>query len=194
MHQGFRFNPGQDSTVEVPVNSQHQPQDIWVRTYCSSHHWIMPSYQVFFLSETPDIVEQRQPFPHCTLYKSPCHKICEHNKKVVFMLFSFGKIYFASRMWIWLALPFLSSSNLDSRNWAECKWREILRTCDEAWCWPWYSWFVEPTSTIVHLQASWDVKKINKLLFVYATVYQIICYLQLEAFFTHTINPTGKIW
>lgn len=110
---------------------QHQPQDICIRTYCSSHHWIMPSHQVF-LTETPDIVEQRQPFPHCTLYKSLCHKISEHNKMIFFMLFSFEEIYFTSGMWIWLTLPFLSSFSLDSKNWAEWKWGEILRPCGES--------------------------------------------------------------
>lgn len=42
-------------------------------------------------------------FSHCARHKSPCHRICEHNRMVVFMLLSFGVIYFTSGVCAWLS-------------------------------------------------------------------------------------------
>ena len=42
-------------------------------------------------------------FSHCARHKSPCHRICERNRMVVFMLLSFGVIYFTSGVCAWLS-------------------------------------------------------------------------------------------
>lgn len=100
------------------------------------------------------------------------------------MLLSVGVTCFASGIWLWLVLPFLPSSRLDSGSWACRKQGKSEDYVVKAWRWPWHCWSVEPTSTTVYLYTSWDMRKINKLLFVYVTVWQIICYL--GAPLTHT--------
>lgn len=158
-----------DSTVEVPANSQHQLRDMWVRTSLndsSLNHWIIATLQVF-LAETLDNVEQRQHFPSLLYTNSYATESVSVIKWIFLCYLSLGCwMLGTSGMFVWLALPFFSSPSLDSRNWAGCKWGKSYDRVVKAWCWPWRCWSAEWMPTTVYLQTSWNVRKIYSCLFM----------------------------
>lgn len=117
-------------------------------------------------------------FLHWAPYKFPCHSICEYNKRAVFTQLNFGVIGYASGRRIWLAVLFCLSPALILAA-EQDRSGESLRPCGDSMMLALIDnvWSAEPTPTTVYLQTSWNVRKINKLLLVYAIVCQIICYL-----------------